>query len=179
MNTGKMRTSDDSNESGASVMLVAIEMGLKSWRLAMAGVGATKHRQVVIEAGHYLALSEALGQGRQRLGLAMGSAVMFCYEAGREGFHPSRVLSTMGYTVWVVDAGSIEVNRRQRRAKSDALDAAGLLGLMQRQCRGERALRVVRVPTPAEEDLRQRTREREELRVERGRLRVRMQSLLR
>lgn len=178
MNTGKMRTSDDSNPSGAPVMLVAIEMGLKSWRLAMAVSGTNKHRQVAIEAGHYLALSEALAQARERLGLPAGSAVIFCYEAGREGFHPYRVLSAAGPTVWVVDSGSIEVNRRQRRAKNDALDAAGLLGLMQRQYRGERALHVVHVPTPSEEDLRQRTRERDELKVERGRLRVRMQSLL-
>lgn len=178
MNTGKMRTGDDSKRSEAGVMLVAIEMGLKSWRLAMAPFGASQHRQVSVAAGHYSEVQAAVIQGKARFGLPAGSAVIFCYEAGREGFHPYRVFSAAGQEAWVVDSGSIEVNRRQRRAKNDRLDAAGLLGLMQRQCRGERALRVVQVPTLDEEDRRQRTRERDELKVERGRLRVRMQSLL-
>lgn len=177
MNTGKMRN-HDSSESKAMGLLVAIEMSLKSWRLAMAPLGATRHRQVVVEPGHYLQLHAAVAQAREHFGLAASSAVIFCYEAGREGFHPQRALSEAGHLVWVVDSSSIEVNRRRRRAKCDALDAGKLLGLMQRQVRGEPALRVVRVPTAAQEDARQCTRERDELRVERGRLRVRMQSLL-
>lgn len=177
MNTGKMHN-HDSSESKPMGLLVAIEMSLKTWRLAMAPFGATRHRQVVVESGHYLQLHAAVAQAREHFGLAADSVVIFCYEAGREGFHPQRVLSAAGHSVWVVDSSSIEVNRRQRRAKYDALDAGKLLDLMQRQVRGEQALRVVRVPTAAQEDARQGTRERDELRVERGRLRVRMQSLL-
>lgn len=178
MNTGKMHANDNPNPPVQEVLLVAMEMGLKSWRLAMAPVGADRHRQAVIEAGHYLPLHGAVAQAREHFGLPASSVVIFCYEAGREGFHPQRVLSEAGHPVWVVDSSSIEVNRRQRRAKNDALDAFKLLGLMQRQQRGERALRIVRVPSRAQEDERQGTRERDELRVERGRLRVRMQSLL-
>lgn len=177
MNAGKMRN-DVSSESGRAVLLVATEMGLKSWRLAMAPLGARRHRQVVVEAGNYPQLQAAVSQARQRYGLPSDTLIIFCHEAGREGFHPYRVLSEAGYRVWVVDSSSIEVNRRQRRAKSDAVDAFKLLGLMHRQQSGEQALRLIRVPSRAQEDERQATRERQELCVERGRVRVRMQSLL-
>lgn len=174
MNTSKMQ----SHDSAEPVLLVAMEMGLKNWCLVMAPPGAQRHRQVVIEAGHYLHWQAAVAQAREHWHLPANCRVICCYEAGREGFHPYRVLSEAGHTVWVVDSSSIEVNRRQRRAKNDALDGYKLLGLMQRQYRGERVFRIVHVPSRAQEDERQRTRERDELRVERGRLRVRMQSLL-
>lgn len=177
MNAGKMH-SHVSSEPGRAVLLVATEMGLKSWRLAMAPLGAQRHRQVVVEAGNYLQLQAAVSEARQRYGLPSDALIICCYEAGREGFHPYRVLSEAGYRVWVVDSSSIEVNRRQRRAKSDTVDAFQLLRLMQRQHSDERALRIIRVPSRAQEDERQATRERHELCVERGRLRVRMQSLL-
>jgi transposase len=177
MNTGKMHE-HDSSEAGRDVLLVAVEMSLKSWRLALAPHGAVRHRQVVVEAGNYLQVHAAVTAARERFDLPAQCAVIFCYEAGREGFHPARVLSEAGHRVWMVDSSSIEVERRQRRAKCDALDAGKLQGLMQRQVRGERVLRVVHLPSRAQEDERQRSREREELRVERARLRVRMQSLL-
>src|SRR5262245_40520101 len=115
MNTSKMHCDD----SAAAVLLVAMEMGLKSWRLALAPPGAQRHRQVVIEAGHYLQWQQAVAQARAHYGLPAHCAVICCYEAGREGFHPYRVLSAAGVTGWVVDSSSIEVNRRQRRAKND------------------------------------------------------------
>jgi len=177
MNTGKMY-GDDSNGSGEAVLLVAMELGLKSWRLSLAPAGVHQAREVTVSAAHYLEVQQAVSQARERFGLPGRCRVIFCYEAGREGFHPSRVLSAAGQEVWVVDSGSIEVNRRRRRAKNDALDVRQLQGLMQRQQRGERALSIVRVPTLEQEDARQRTRERQELKVERGRLRVRMQSLV-
>jgi len=178
MNTGKMRTADDIKVSDGAVLLVAIEMGLKTWRLAMGTAGSDQQRQVVVTAGHYVELSEAVLKAKEKFGMEKTSRVVFCYEAGREGFHPYRVLSEMGHTVWLIDSSSIEVNRRARRVKSDAVDAGKLLMLMQRQWRGEQALKIVRVPSVAEEDARQVSREREVLMKECGRLRVRMQSLL-
>lgn len=177
MNTGKMRTGDDNKAAEGAVFLVAMEMGLKTWRLAMGPFGSDKQRQVTVAAGQYMQLGEVVAKAQERFGMK-GSRVVFCYEAGRDGFHPYRVLSEMGHTAWVVDSSSIEVNRRARRAKNDALDAGKILVLMQRQWRGERAFKIVRVPTLTQEDQRQVTREREELTKERGRLRVRMQSLV-
>lgn len=178
MNTGKMRTRDDNKGNEGAVLLVAMEMGLKTWRLAMGVAGSDKERQVTVPAGHYAELAEALRQAKEKFGMDRSSRVVLCYEAGREGFHPYRVLSEMGHTAWVIDSSSIEVNRRARRAKNDAVDASKILTLMQRQWRGEDALKRVRVPSVAQEDQRQTTREREVLTQERGRLRVRIQSLL-
>jgi transposase len=51
-----------------------------------------------------------------------------------------------------VDSSSIEVNRRQRRAKSDRLDAGKLLSMLIRYENGERNVwRVVHVPSPEAE----------------------------
>ena len=51
----------------------------------------------------------------------------------------------------MVDSASIEVNRRQRRAKSDGLDARKLLTMLLRYDAGEaKVWSVVRVPTVEE-----------------------------
>src|SRR4029079_4906224 len=79
----------------------------------------------------------------------------------------------------VLDAASLLVNRRARRAKTDRLDAAGLLRSVSALERGEpRVCRVVHVPTPAQEDARRRSRERPGLIVERGQHTSRIKGLL-
>jgi transposase len=60
-----------------------------------------------------------------------------CYEAGRDGFWLHRYLVREGIPNIVVDASSIEVNRRKRRAKTDRLDAASLVGMLIRWHHGE------------------------------------------
>ncbi len=60
---------------------------------------------------------------KKRFGLPEDAQVVCCYEAGRDGFWPHRFLLAHGVQNQVVDSSSIEVNRRQRRAKSDRLDA--------------------------------------------------------
>jgi transposase len=79
----------------------------------------------------------------------------------------------------VIDSSSIEVNRRARRPKTDRLDLEGLLNLLARFQNGEqRAWRVVRVPTVAEEDARQLHRTREALQQDRTRIINRLKGLL-
>ena len=102
-----------------------------------------------------------------------------CYEAGREGFWLHRYLVAHAITNHVVDSSSIEVNRRARHAKTDALDLAGLLSLLVRYVHGEpRVWHVVRVPSVADEDARQLHRLRETIQQERTRLLNRLQGLL-
>lgn len=176
MRTDKVLQGEDSR--GARLM-VALELSLGKWRLAMAAAGAGRRRCKVIEAGDYDALAAELAGAKVRLGLGEQAEVVFCYEAGRDGFAPYRRLTGAGHTVWVIDSSSIEVNRRRRRAKSDRIDAEALLGLLQRYVGGERrALRGVAVPSVEVEDLRQLPREREELLRERRRLWNRMESLV-
>src|SRR5262249_57009788 len=77
------------------------------------------------------------------------------------------------------DRASIEVNRRQRRAKSDALDAVKLVEMLIRFHHGEsKVWRVVRVPTVEDEDRRQRHRELVELKAQRTEHSNRIKGLL-
>lgn len=175
MRTAKVLQGDDSK---AGRLLVALELSLSKWRLAMAVAGEGRRRCKAIAGGDYDALAREIVGAKARFGLGAQAEVVLCYEAGRDGFAPYRKLQAMGYTVWVVDSSSIEVNRRRRRAKSDRIDAEALLGLLERYVGGERrALRVVAVPGVEVEDLRQLPREREELLRERRRLWNRMESL--
>ena len=71
-------------------------------------------------------------------------------------------------TSYEVDASSIEVSRRARRAKTDRIDLAQLMRTFLSYLRGEpRVCSMVRVPTAEEEDRKRRTRERERLLTER------------
>jgi transposase len=105
--------------------------------------------------------------------------VVSCYEAGRDGFWLHRQLSALGVKNRVVDAASIEVSRRARRAKTDRLDARALLEKLVRYEGGERGVwRLVRVLGPEWEDRRQLERERGQLLNERTRHRNRLSSKL-
>jgi transposase len=93
---------------------------------------------------------------KRQFGLSDEAPVVSCYEAGRDGFWLHRCLAAQGVTNYVVDSASIEINRRARRQKTDALDVRSLLHLLARYTSGDRQCwKVVRVPTVAEEDARQ------------------------
>src|SRR6202035_4091345 len=83
-------------------------------------------------------LHAEIGKAKKRFGLPAEAPVKSCYEAGRDGFWLHRHLSACGVANSVVDSASIEVNRRQRRAKTDRLDAGKLLNLLLRYHGGER-----------------------------------------
>jgi len=124
-------------------------------------------------------LTREIADARQWFGLKATTPVGSCYEAGRDGFWLHRYLTSRGIENVVVDSSSIEVNRRLRRAKSDALDVRKLLGMLLRYHAGERAVwSVVRVPTVEEEDRRQLHRELRTLKRERIRVANRMNGLL-
>ena len=159
-------------ETGA-VLYMALELSNTKWRLAF-GDGS-RQRQVGIAAGAMAELLEQLGKVKAKWGMPADTRVMSCYEAGRDGFWLHRQLAELGIDNQVVDAASIEVSRRARRAKTDRLDAQALLEKLMRYAQGERRVwRVVRVPDPQWEDLRQLHRERGQLLKERTRARNRL-----
>ena len=105
--------------------------------------------------------------------------VACCFEAGYDGFWLHRWLCARGVENRVLDAASLLVDRRVRRAKTDRLDAAGLLRTLMGLERGEaQVCRIVHVPTPEQEDARRRSRERARLVVERGQHSSRVKGLL-
>jgi transposase len=167
------------DQSHSPRLLVAMEMSLKKWGVALAVEGHPRKRVKTVAGGNYLALLKSVEEAKQRFELSADTPVVFCYEAGRDGFYPYRCLTELGHEVWVIDSASIELSRRRRQAKSDGVDLDKLMDLMQRKARGEaKALRIVRVPSPEAEDQRALPRERGALMHDAQRLRNRIESAL-
>lgn len=168
-----------STTTDAPTLYLALELGWDTWKLAFTEAPARKPRLRTIAARDTDALAREIDRARDRLGLPADAPVLACYEAGRDGFWPHRHLAGRGITCLVVDPASIEVNRRARRAKSDALDAAHLVAMLIRYDRGERKVwAVAKVPSPEDEDRRQPHRELMALKGERTEHTNRIKGLL-
>ena len=168
------------NRSNTSDLLyLAFELGVDEWKLGFTRDLGTKPRVRVMPARDLKRLAREIAAAKQWFALSEITLVRSCYEAGRDGFWLHRHLATVGIDNRVVDSSSIEVNRRQRRAKSDGLDVRKLLAMLVRYHVGEsKVWSVVRVPTVEEEDRRQLHRELRTLKKERTRVKNRMQGLL-
>jgi transposase len=143
----------------ASELYMAFELGERNWKLSL-GDGARSPSRYTVAAGDTAGLLECIAKAKARCGFAPQASVHSCYEAGRDGFWLHRWLIEHGIDNIVVDAASIEVNRRARRTKTDRLDGDKLLGMLLRYAGGERRVwSVVRVPTVEQEDARRAHRE--------------------
>lgn len=161
------------------VLYLALDLGQRHWTLAFTVGRGQRPRVRTIPAGALARLTAELAAARRRFGLAADAPVVSCYEAGRDGFWLHRALLAQGVTNVVVDAASIEVPRRARRAKTDRLDARKLVSMLVRHVEGERGVwHVVRVPSEADEDRRHLERERQTLVAEQTKLVNRIQGLL-
>ncbi len=172
-------TRDGESIAPTTCLLMAFELGQRSWKLGFStGIGQ-RPRVRQIPAGAVGMIANEIVRAKVRLGLPADASVISCYEAGRDGFWLHRYLGAQGITNHVVDSSSIEVNRRARRAKTDRLDLGGLLNLLARYVLGDRRVwRVVRVPTVTDEDARHLPRTWETLTEDRTRLINRMKGLL-
>ena len=145
---------------------VAIELSVSSWLVAARPPGAEKSRLHHIEGGDTTALLALIAELRTRASTKLGkpAEVVCCFEAGRDGFWLHRALTMHGVTVYVLEPTSILVNRRARRAKTDRLDAEGMLRVLAAWLAGDQQVcSMVRVPTPEEGDAKRPHREREHL----------------
>jgi transposase len=118
------------------VLFVAFELSEKTWKLGCTTGHGQKPRERRIAAGNQARLLHEVAQAKRRCGLPETVPVVSGYEAGREGFWLHRFVQAQGITNSVVDASSIEVNRRKRRAKSAALDVRKLLSMLMRYAHG-------------------------------------------
>ena len=109
------------------VLFVAFELRENTWKLGFTTGPGQKPRERAVAARDQGRLLQEIAQAKRRFGLPESAPVVRCYEAGREGFWLHRFLPGQGIINHVVDASSIAVNRRKRRAKSDALDVRKLL----------------------------------------------------
>lgn len=172
-------TSRSEYRSGAPTLYLALELGRAQWKLGFSTRLDQPPRVRAIAGGNLLALAREIASARESFGLARACRVLSCYEAGRDGFWLHRALLEAGVESLVVDSSSIEVNRRQRKAKTDGLDVRKLLDLLIRFDLGSRKVwSVVRVPTPEQEDSRHLHRELRTLKTDQTRLRNRICGLL-
>jgi len=154
-----------------------MELSNSKWRLAFSA--GEKIRQKVIEARNGAHFLKEVKRAKEKLELSEDASVVCCYEAGRDGFWIERWLRSNGFECLVVDPASIEVNRRKRRAKTDRLDAQGLVRLLRRYQDGDRYVwSVVHVPSEEQEDELRLHRELSRLKKERTAHLNRMKSLL-
>ena len=162
------------------VLFMAFELSENTWKLGFTTGPGQKPRERAVAARDQGRLLQEIAQAKQRFGLPESAPVVSCYEAGREGFWLHRFLQAQGIINHVVDSSSIEVNRRKRRAKSDALDVRKLLSMLMRYAYGERQVwRVVHVPSVEAEDQRHLHRDLETLKQERASTITRIKGLLR
>jgi transposase len=166
-------------KNSAADLFLAFELSRKTWKLGFSDGRSAAVREVSVEAGDLEEVGRQIEKAKLRFGLAKSAQVHSCYEAGREGFWLHRALEERGLHNLVVDASSIEVNRRQRRAKTDRMDVKKLVWQLIRHLRGEQHVwSVVRVPSEEAEASRHVHRSLEVLKEERKQHRVRIQSLL-
>ena len=147
-------------------LFVCMELSKTSWLLAAQASPSGKTSSHKLDGGDtdgLLALLRRL-QAREQRATGEEVQIILGYEAGYDGFWLQRRLTAEGITCWVMDPGSLQVNRRARRAKTDRLDAAMLLRALIAWCRGDRAAcHMVQVPSVEREDARRTHRERQRL----------------
>lgn len=152
-------------------IFVSLELSRSTWLITSLSPGkGEKMSKHSVPAGEIAALlarfsdlrEKALARAQKRFPLIV------IQEAGLDGFWIHRVLQSEGIESHVVDAASIAVSRRRRRAKTDRIDGEALVRTLMAYKRGEpRVCAMVRAPSPEEEDKRRLCRERKTLIAER------------
>lgn len=122
-------------------LYMSFELGDKQWQISI-GNGQRHVSRYTVGAGDTSAVADCIVKAAARLRTGGQAQVHSCYEAGRDGWWLHRWLSELGVDNIVVDAASIEVNRRARRAKTDRLEREGArLKLVKEQVRAVEAAR--------------------------------------
>jgi transposase len=152
-------------------IFVSLELSRSKWVITSVSPGAgEKMSRHVVEAGDVAALLARFAKLREKALARTGRSypIIVIQEAGLDGFWIHRILEREGIESHVVDAASIPVPRRRRRAKTDRIDGETLLRILMAFKRGDpRVCSMARAPTPEDEDRRHVCRERKQLIVER------------
>jgi transposase len=148
-----------------STIVAVVELSARSWLVGaqVAGVPRQCRQKLAPSAEGLLDHLDQLRQRAEKAGKRV-SRVVVAYEAGRDGFWLARWLLGRGIEVYVIQPSSVPVDRRARRAKTDALDVEMLLRTTLAWLRGEpRVCSMVPIPSEGEEDGRRPLRERQDL----------------
>ena len=152
-------------------IFVSLELSKSTWLVTSLSPGTEKMSRHSVPGGDMPALLACLVALRDKVEAREGLRyrVIAIQEAGLDGFWIHRSLASEDWvTSYVVDAASIAVSRRHRRAKTDRIDGEALVRTLMAWIRGEpRVCSMVRVPTVEDEDRRRIGRERRVLVKER------------
>ena len=151
-------------------LFASLELSKSNWVVTINSPGSEKFSRHGVEGGDGAGLLDLLSRSRAKAEQGYGVRVktVVIQEAGLDGFSIHRLLLAEGIESHVVDAASIAVARRHRRAKTNSIDGETLLRTLMAFARGERRVcSMVRAPSPEEEDRRRLTRERGTLLKER------------
>ncbi len=164
-----------------TTLFASLELSKSKWMVTINSPGSEKFSRHSVEGGDGAGLLDLLSRlkakAEQRCGERVNVVVI--QEAGLDGFWIHRLLLAEGIESHVVEAASIAVPRRHRRAKTDSIDGETLLRTLMAWARGERRVcSMVCAPSPEEEDRRRLTRERGTLLKERIRHTNRVKGLL-
>ncbi len=142
-----------------SVFCASFELSASKWKLGFSD--GARRKLATVDAKDWKAVEVEIARARQRFGIEEKAPLFTCYEAGRDGFWIHRELEKRSIRNIVVDPSSIEVSRRARRAKTDSIDAIGLVEKLVKYVRGDLTVwQVAKVPSVEEEDARRLHRER-------------------
>ena len=122
-------------------LFASLELSKSKWVVTINSPGSEKFSKHIVEGGDGARLLDLLSRWRanaeQRHGVPV--TVVVIQEAGLDGFWIHRLLLAEGIESHVVDAASIAVERRHRRAKTDAIDGETLVRTLMAWARGEAA----------------------------------------
>jgi transposase len=144
-------------------LYASLELSRSTWLVTSLSPGGEKMSKHTSPGGDGAALLDLLSRLRAKAEQPSGKriAIVIIQEAGLDGFWIHRLLESHGIESHVVDAASIAVPRRRRRAKTDAIDGETLLRTLLAWKRGEpRVCAMVVPPTAEQEDRRRTSRER-------------------
>lgn len=152
-------------------IFVSLELSKSTWLVTALAPGSEKMSRHNVAGGDLAGLFGCFKELRRKAQARMGQLypLVVIQEAGLDGFWLDRVLKREEWIEsHVVDAASIAVPRRNRRAKTDRLDGEVLIRTLMAHKREElRACSMVRVPSVEAEDRRRICRERKALVAER------------
>jgi transposase len=163
-------------------IFISLELSRSKWLItSLVPGGGQRMSRHSVEPGDLAGLLARFWAIRDKASARTGISypIIVIQEAGLDGFWLHRALEQEGIESHVVDAASIAVSRRRRRAKTDKIDGEALLRVLLAFKRGEpRVCSMARAPTPEAEDRRRIGRERKTLIVERVRHVNRIKGLL-
>src|SRR5437660_11237646 len=146
-----------SSTLSSNTLHCALELSKNSWLLAVQFADHEQPSIYSMRGGDTEGLMAKLTAARDRWAKASSTvpAITLCYEVGYDAFWLARFLKARGIECLVIDAASMQVNRRARRAKTDRIDVGMLLRALMAWGQGDRHVwSVVRIPSVDEEDLR-------------------------